>query len=199
MYTIGSLYLSLIRQEAFQNWVRFRLETASVWFLSSLSLALSVREGEMRKDACLNWLTSSQPCFWNAPERLIITSCFMKRTYPPKLYSNKLHFFIYRDSWGPETNSGCNGICNKANALLYVHQDSVCGCQEVLSMCSGVLVNNTDLTKDGTLTERSFSPWNPSIISTWCFLSSWQEKVHQLPSPLGKFKMFIHEFSFTSL
>lgn len=178
---------------------------ASVWFLSYLSFRPLV-VGRRDKKGCLlklaDFISASLSNCHTLKFKgwlMITTSCFMKRTSPTKLSSNKLQFFVYRDSWELAANSACNGICTKANTLLCFPQDSVCGCREVLGARGGVLTSNTVLTKDETLTERSFFPWNPNIISNWRVLSSWQEKVHRLPSPLGKFKMFIHEFSFTSL
>lgn len=64
MYTIDSLYLSLFRQAALSKLGKIQArDSFSVISEFSLSPTLSVREGEMRKNACLNWLTSSQLCF----------------------------------------------------------------------------------------------------------------------------------------
>ena len=67
----------------------------------------------------------------------------------------------------------------------------VCGCQEALSLCGKDLTNGHR--SQGTERMRLL-PLRSKLVF---FSLSWQEKVHQPPSTLGKLKMFIHSLPFS--
>lgn len=97
---------------------------------------------------------------------------------------------------------GCNGMGYAASVLLPLAD---CGRQRIplgSSMHEGVVANKSTPKGRPSIEEPlALLPCHPTPlqVASYVFPSSLREKVKRLLGALGKFKMFIRDFSFASL